>query len=105
MFYRIPAAILLALVLTYGFFKAWPLLSGPYFSFSQIAVDPQGFVTLAGRTHHTETFTLNGATLLIDEKGGFEKVLTLPRGGAVLSFTAEDRFGRTRTQIQEIVVP
>jgi hypothetical protein len=105
MFYRVPAAILLTLVLTYGFFKAWPLLSGPYFGFSTVAVDSEGFLTIAGRAHHTETFTMNGGTLLIDEHGDFKKVLSTPKGGATLSFTAQDRFGRTRTETKDIMVP
>jgi hypothetical protein len=96
MFLRTTASILLILVAGYGLIKAWPLLSGPSIHFHKdVPGAVPGVVTISGRAPHTETLTLNGGILLIDEDGNFEKTLTLPQGGAILSLTATDRFGRS----------
>ncbi len=99
------AGVLVILVL-YGLVKATPLLAGP-----ELRIDPitttgdQGFITLSGRALHTETLTLDGSTLLIDEKGNFSKKLTLPRGGSVLTLEANDRFDRITRSTREIIIP
>ena len=106
MFFRTTAGVLLLLVVVYGLFKAYPLLSGP-----EIRLDPEpaaaqdGTVTVSGRALHTETLTLDGGILLIDNKGAFSKTLTLPSGGAILSLTATDRFGRSRSIERSVYVP
>lgn len=99
------AAFLLVLALLYGGVKAWPLVSGPYIRIDTLATDERGLTVLSGRAIHTETLTVNGGTLLIDREGAFEKRLTLPRGGGILTLTATDRFGRSRTVERAIVTP
>lgn len=106
MFLRLPIAVLLLLVLAYGGFKAWPLISGPRLHLAPFVVEASdGFMTISGQAKHTETLTLNGGTLLIDETGHFSKVVTLPRGGVILSFAASDRFGRTHATQKEVIIP
>ncbi|HEV7121561.1 MAG TPA: hypothetical protein VGN56_01890 [Candidatus Paceibacterota bacterium] len=103
---RYVIAGVLFILAVYGFFKALPLLTGP-----QIRIDPivmtgdQGFITLSGQALHTETLTLDGSTLLIDENGRFSKMLSLPRGATILTFKATDRFGRSTSVTKEIVTP
>ena len=106
MFLRYTAAIILALVIGYGLVKAWPLLSGPEIRFDpEVVGAAPGVVTLSGQALHTETLTLNGGILLIDDHGRFEKTLTLPPGSAILSLTATDRFGRSVYERREVFVP
>ena len=62
-------------------------------------------MTLSGRALHTETLTLDGNTLLIDEQGRFSQMLTLPRGAIVLTLKANDRFGRSTSLSKQIVAP
>ncbi|MDB5237521.1 MAG: hypothetical protein JWL88_623 [Parcubacteria group bacterium] len=101
----IIAAVLLILVV-YGFFKAIPLLTGPEIRVDPIVLDAnEGFMTLSGHAFHTETLTLDGSTLLIDENGRFLKELALPHGGVTLTLKATDRFGRSTSQTKEIVEP
>ncbi len=107
----------LALVLGYGGFKAWALVSGPHIELKttlQAAIPAQissttpseGSATVIyGKTTNTETLTLNGSTLLIDEHGNFEKTMTLPRGGVILSLTATDRFGKSRSVTRTLILP
>jgi hypothetical protein len=104
---RSIAALFLLALLAYGAVASWPLLAGP-----QIAIaSPLSFATLTGgeaiiegTAHHTETLWLNGAPLLMDEQGHFRAALTLPSGGAILSLTATDRFGREVTERRSVFV-
>ena len=81
----------LLLVLGYGGTKAWALVSGPHITLETSRMDPGStLTTISGKTTNTETLLLNGATLLIDESGHFEKTMTLPHGGVILSLTATE---------------
>ena len=98
---------LLVLVL-YGGVKALPLVSGPSISL----ISPQeaqrfegNLVLISGVAEHTENLYLNGALLPIDAGGKFSKVLTLPAGGAILSLTATDRFGKEVRLRRSVFVP
>jgi hypothetical protein len=103
---------MLAVALLYGLFKAEPLIAGPNIN---LTIVPQGlpgntssgpaFTTLSGIATHTESLRLNGATLLIDKEGNFQKTLTLPHGNVILSLTATDRFGRTRSVERTLLSP
>jgi hypothetical protein len=98
---RLGAAAVLTLLLGYGLIKAFPLISGPHIRIDSplpYSSIPGGEITLAGQARNTETLVVNGGVLLIDEEGRFRTVLTLPAGGAILSLTAEDRFGRSVTK-------
>ena len=104
---RTIAAVILFLLLGYGAYAALPILSGP----SLAIVSPDGFQLLPGghtliegTASHAETLWLNGAPLLMDQEGRFKAVLTLPSGGAILSLTATDRFGREITERRSVFV-
>jgi len=106
--FRTLAAITLVLLAGYGVVKAVPLLVGP-----EIKIDtpvayqtlPDGFMTISGTAIHTQDLTLNGAPFLIDEKGRFEATLLLPQGGAILTLSATDRFGRHVSVERTVYVP
>lgn len=105
---RTAAAIVLTILLGYGVIKAVPLLLGPQIKIetpSESASVPDGFMTLSGRAIHTQSLTLNGAPFLIDETGRFEETLLLPKGGAILSLVATDRFGRTTSVTRTVYIP
>ena len=105
---RLAITLTLVLLLGYGAFKAAPLLSGPHLALES-PVDgqsfPGGFVQVSGVASRTEDLTLNGTPLLIDESGHFTTSLVLPHGGAILSLTATDRFGKTERASRTILVP
>lgn len=100
-------AVLLALV-GYGTVEALPLLAGP-----SLVVDspinnapfPGGIVAVRGRAPRAARLSLDGAPLLRDQNGNFSSMLTFPRGGSILTFTATDHFGRTVTATRSIFVP
>ena len=105
---RFGTLLLIVVLVFYGGVKAWPILRGPSIEIAnpnEYSIAPRGLVALSGIAKHTETLTLNGALLLIDQEGRFEKTLLLGSGGAILSLTATDRFGRTTTEKRVIYIP
>lgn len=105
---RVGAFILILALGIYGGIKAWPILRGPSILVENpvsFSIAPRGMLEIRGRTRHTDTLTLNGALVLIDQEGRFMKTLLLPSGGAILSFTATDRFGRTTTEKRVVYIP
>ena len=73
---RTATVLLLLIICTYGGVKAWPLISGPHIQYDiqTQGADPgsgPGFTTISGKAIHTETLTMDGATLLIDKEGNF----------------------------------
>ncbi|MES2225395.1 MAG: hypothetical protein V4480_01120 [Patescibacteria group bacterium] len=100
---RAVIGVLLAIIAIYGLFKAIPLISGPQIRLTTTTAPDTGLTVLSGTAIHTETLTLDGGTLLIDPDGAFSESLTLPRGGAILTLTATDRFGRSRTLERTVI--
>lgn len=106
--FKTLAAVTLVLLTVYGVIKAVPLLVGPQIKIEaplEGASVADGFMTISGRAVHTSTLTLNGAPFLIDEKGRFSTTLLLPKGGAILSLTATDRFGRQTSVERTVYIP
>ena len=108
MFVRVLTAIILTVVLIYGVHEAWPLISGPRLALTS----PQngesfynGFIEISGTATHTQSVSLDGGPLLTDPNGHFETTLTLPHGGAILTITATDRFGRSVAEQRTVFVP
>ncbi|MES2668404.1 MAG: hypothetical protein V4644_01785 [Patescibacteria group bacterium] len=104
---RTIAAFFLLALLAYGGVAARPLLAGPTLSItspSSFELQAGGQTLIEGTAKHTETLWLNGAPLLMDEEGRFQASLTLPSGGAILSLTATDRFGREITERRSVFV-
>jgi len=99
--------VVLAALLAYGLMEARPLLLGPRIVLDSPAdgqAFPDGFVAVSGTAYRTRTLMLDGAPLLIDESGKFYTLLTLPSGGAILSLTATDRFGRATSVRRTVLV-
>ena len=105
---RIGTLIALLLLASYGVVKGLPLVLGPHLTLTSPA-DGQsfldGFVLIEGVAERTENLSLNGAPLLIDASGHFSTTLVLPHGGAILSLTATDRFGKSTSLRRTIFVP
>lgn len=103
----VVAVLLLALV-AYGALEALPLLTGPKLTIEspvRYSNGVEGFVSIQGLAKHTETLTLNGGPLLFDENDRFSQTLLLPRGSAILTLTATDRFGRSVTERRTVFIP
>ena len=105
---KVFAAVVLLLIVGYGFIKAAPLIAGPSLSIdtpTSYTSYPDGFVGVEGVARHSEAVFLNGGPLYIDPEGRFSTTLLLPTGGAILSVTATDRFGRSTTERRIVHIP
>ncbi|MBA3789239.1 hypothetical protein H0X32_02490 [Patescibacteria group bacterium] len=105
---RILTVIILLLVVGYGVKEAWALIAGPELAITSPRNGERfdtAFISISGTAVHTKSVSLDGGPLLIDQKGRFSKTLVLPQGGAILTLTATDRFGRTTTAERTIFVP
>jgi hypothetical protein len=108
MFLRSAIAVVLVALLAYGFMEAQPLIRGPALTLTSPVSGqtvPGGILTISWTAKRVVAVTFDGAPILPDEQGDFSEVITLPRGGAILSFTATDRFGRTITKQESVFVP
>lgn len=103
---RLTAAIVLTILAGYGLVASWPLLTGPVIALDspEAYAASEGAVLIQGSATHAKTLWLNGAPLLMDESGNFNASLTLPSGGAIVSLTATDRFGREVTERRAVFV-
>jgi hypothetical protein len=105
---RILTIVVLLIVLGYGLREALPLITGPRLSITEpknSEIFYNSFITISGTAVHTQSVSLDGGPLLIDQKGHFQTTLTLPHGGAILTLTATDRFGRSTTERRTVFVP
>lgn len=104
--YLIGAVLLLGGA--YGAVEAWPLVVGPTLAIdvpADAASFPDGIVGIRGKAVRAAKLTINGEPALHDQEGNFSSTLTFPRGGSILTFEAQDRFGRTVTATRSIFVP
>ena len=108
MLVRGAIALVLLLLLGYGAIEARPLILGPSLTLTSPKdgeTSPDGLLTVSGVARRVSSLTVNGDPTLIDENGAFSRLLVLPKGGAILTFTATDRFGRTITKQESVYVP
>lgn len=98
----------LLLLSVYGLIEARPVIVGPALSIASPANNapfPSGIVTVSGKAARAAVLTLNGAPILHQEDGSFSSVLTLPRGGSILTLVATDRFGKQARATRSVFVP
>jgi hypothetical protein len=108
MIVRVLTILTLLIVLGYGIKEAIPLAVGPRIHITS-SLNPESFhnglLTISGTAVHTQSVSFDGRALLTDQNGNFQTTLTLPRGGAILTLTGSDRFGRSVTEQRTVFVP
>jgi len=98
--------ILAGLVLAYVHFQARFFIQGPQVELTGDlpTVQHERTIALAGTTANITELLLNGKAVFIDEKGHFERTLVLESGYTIMTLTAKDRYGRTKTVTKEFVL-
>ena len=61
------------------------------------------FVTLKGRADRIASLKMNGAVIAVSEDGSFEEPYLLAPGLNRIVFDAEDKYGRSRSEVLQIV--
>lgn len=106
---KYSTALACFILVGYGFVKAFPLIAGPSLTITAPSIydgtSTSEVVRVEGRAARAIELTLDGAPLAHDQEGNFSSVITVPRGGAILTFAASDQFGRTVTATRELFVP
>ncbi|MEK7535625.1 MAG: hypothetical protein AAB590_01260 [Patescibacteria group bacterium] len=97
---------LVLITLTFAYFKAHDLLLGV-----KISIDTptngetlnEQFITIKGKAPGNTLLTINGAKVLTDVKGSFQKELLLGLGYNMIEIKALDRFNREKKEVLELV--
>jgi hypothetical protein len=107
MLVRFATVLVLFIVVLYGVHEAWPLISGPQLALTSPKNGESfdtGLIIISGTATHTQGVTLDGGPLLTDQNGHFQSTLTLPPGGAILTISGTDRFGRAVSEQRTVFV-
>lgn len=105
---KIATGLILAALLVYGLIEGYPLLAGPSVTLESPKNGESftaGVALISGKVKRATSLTLNGTSLLPDEKGSFLSTLAFPKGTSILTLVAKDRFGRTSVITRSIYVP
>ena len=105
---RTLTPLIFGAIVLYGFMEAIPLLLGPSLAVSSPMPDSvfaNGIVNVSGTVARASALNLNGAPVLPGEKGDFAATLTLPKGVSILTFVAEDSFGRITREARTVFIP
>lgn len=98
--------LLLIVILGYTLFAARHVLTGPQVRFGDVenplTVHTQ-VIELSGQASNTQGLTINNRKVLMDQSGAFSERVLLSVGLNTFSFTAIDRFGRSKTSVFEVV--
>lgn len=99
-------AILVLITGVFTYFKAHDLLFGVRIDIeapSNGATMREPFVLIRGSAPGSTLLTLNGAKVLTDSAGKFEKEILLGLGYNIIEVKALDRFNREKSEVLELV--
>lgn len=102
----ISTAILVLIIGSYAVWKGFDYISGPKIN---VFTPPNGYATTSevikiyGQIERVSDLKINGHTVLVDVDGNFSDFIALFPGINFTNLTAKDRFGRSVTEILEIV--
>ena len=88
----------------YAYYEARGLLFGPSIEVpTGPALVHDRFVTIHGRAARIVQLTMNGKPVTVTEDGAFEEPYLLSNGYNRIVLRAQDRYGRTRESIIEVI--
>lgn len=104
---RYLIVVSLVTLIGYGLFEARRLISGPIITINspQAGQMVQGpVVRITGQVNNAAFLSVNSRQVLTDKSGNFVTALSPTPGYVVLSVSATDRFGKTRTRTIPLIV-
>lgn len=104
LFYVLALSTIAAVVL-YVLFQARFILEGPQIDIASTSENPTSnrMVIIEGTAQNIVRMTLNGRQIFTDKYGNFKEALVLENGYTIATLQAEDRYGRSSTQMREFV--
>lgn len=101
---KIILALFFVLVALYAYYEARGILFGPSINVpNEAAVVHDRFITVRGKAARIAQLTMNGKPVTVTEDGAFEEPYLLNDGYNRIVLRAEDRYGRTRESIIEVM--
>ena len=103
--YYLSISLVIALFVGYAIFQARFLIAGPIVTLLHPpqTVQTQRVITLEGNTQNITYLTLNGRQIYTNKDGYFKEALVLENGYTIATLQAHDRYGRSRSYVQEFV--
>lgn len=104
---RILTILGILIVVGYSFFALKDVLRGPRID---IETPQSGYSTttpmigVSGRVFRGNLFFINNATTTIDLEGNFSEQLLLSSGYNIMTLEARDRYGRTSSEVIEMIL-
>jgi len=98
--------ILLFLALSYGIFRAYPLLTGPSIKILNL-IDGSTVANttfqISGIATRAKEITLQGKPITIDNKGNFTETLVATYPYTILVLVATDKYGAVETKTLRVI--
>ena len=94
------------IIVVYAFFRSLNYIHGPSIDIYQPingSAIASTTVTIIGRADRVNTLSLNGKQIFIDESGNFKETIVVLPGINIITFSAQDQFGRTDNEQLELV--
>lgn len=98
--------ILLITAFGYGAFRAYPLITGPSITVTNLkdgSVVASTTFQVSGVVSRAKEITLQGKPITIDDKGRFEETLVATQPYTILVLVAKDKYGATETKTLRVV--
>jgi len=98
--------ILLLLALSYGIFRAYPLLTGPSIKILNLTDGSTVASTtfqISGIATRAKEITLQGKPITIDNKGNFTETLVATYPYTILVLVATDKYGAVETKTLRVI--
>lgn len=101
---KIILVVFFILVILYAYYEARGLLFGPSIEVpKEVSTVHDRFITIHGKATRIAQLTMNGKPVTVTEDGAFEEPYLLSDGYNRIVLRAQDRYGRTRESIIEVV--
>ena len=99
-------ALICVAIAGYALYEARNIIQGPTISIEEPTngmTTRQSLLEVRGRTKNISSITLNDRPITVDESGVFKEEITLGTGYNIAKVVVEDRFGRQKVALVEII--
>jgi uncharacterized protein YfaP (DUF2135 family) len=101
---KIVIAVFFIVIAGYAYFEARGILYGPRIEVPEaVSQVNEQFITLRGRADRIAVLNMNGKPISVTEDGTFEEPYLLSPGLNRIVFDAEDKYGRKRQEVIQVV--
>lgn len=101
---KVLTIVFFLIVAGYAYYEIRGMLFGPRIHIpSTVTETSERFVILKGKADRIATLSMNGKAITVTEEGVFEEPYLLSEGLNRIVFDAEDKYGRSQSEVMQIV--